>query len=831
MVESVDFSRMNNTSTHFTPRIVLPVGATSGTSVTIEWTAPGAARGYEVRITASPQVDSELLVGDISPTTPGKSWSGGEALPKDKPLYAHVRVRHGEGWSHWSPAAPFILSPPPQPDYTVITFDLEYTRKLPNHEAWQHVHLVAALQGLVNRERPRLFIEYVHADPNIAQAITGGNVDKFWFGRLRAKNEWWEKAKIDPAKDLIDLLKKFPDAAEGLVVWDPEVPATSCVASTIAGCDKLLPVGGYEEDNSLLAQLNRDFPALKVRVDLRGKFSGEGTIPETGIPSSGSAKNDAYLWAIEKYLETGKCDPQISAYYIDAYWMKNPEPGGTWQNNTLSNHDFFIARRAFFWDLNIWKDEATVDDPKQKPGTDLETVLKIFAAASRLAKGRLIHLGGFTPWAYKYTDHPGAGGKYGGVPTEWETVRVLSRFRVYVDADALGLSAHANASVYAHYPLLPNYVQAGPPSINEMKDAGLVTAEGEVAKKQFVLYYVGDYDSAAWTNSVLSALWEDEKRGDIIMPWAVNPNLSLRAAFMFDWIYRTRTAMDHFQAGDSGAGYLNPTELFHDDANQGFPAPAPKVWQRHCDLWFSRFNLRTTGFVITGAGPRMTVEAEKMYTSFSGDGIVNHFYPEDKVRFHGTMPVFKQYSDLNHGPEKDAETMVSLFEKEAPAFLMFRAILKSPSYYRELTDTVEKLKPGQMVPVSPQVFAALARIQGKVNPPLRLTMLMSNPARFWDSPVKSFDIFARNDSGQPITVGDWKIELQDADGKILQSKNFPAEKQEKLNPHESLRHEFAKFWGGNPAAWLHITANVTGTDQKPEWITITHRPLTLLQKP
>src|SRR5690606_26147921 len=152
-----------------------------------------------------------------------------------------VRIRHGEGWSDWSQAAPFMLSPTPQPDYTVVTFDLEYTRKLPIREAWQHVHLVAALQGLVNREQPRLFIEYVHADPNIAQAL-GGNVDKFWLGRLRAKNEWWEKVKIDAAKDLTDLLKKFPDATEGLVVWDPEVPATSCVASTIAGCDKLLPV-------------------------------------------------------------------------------------------------------------------------------------------------------------------------------------------------------------------------------------------------------------------------------------------------------------------------------------------------------------------------------------------------------------------------------------------------------------------------------------------------------------------------------------------------------------------------------------------------------------
>ena len=43
--------------------------------------------------------------------------------------------------------------------------------------------------------------------------------------------------------------------------------------------------------------------------------------------------------------------------------------------------------------------------------------------------------------------------------------------------------------------------------------------------------------------------------------WAIDPELSLRFPVIFPYLYSTRTASDFFIAGDSGAGYLNPTQL------------------------------------------------------------------------------------------------------------------------------------------------------------------------------------------------------------------------------------------------------------------------------
>jgi len=65
----------------------------------------------------------------------------------------------------------------------------------------------------------------------------------------------------------------------------------------------------------------------------------------------------------------------------------------------------------------------------------------------------MIKVGGFTPWAFKYTDHPGAGGKHEGVATEWEFARLISQFNGYMEADAIGYSSIANASFCTHYPL------------------------------------------------------------------------------------------------------------------------------------------------------------------------------------------------------------------------------------------------------------------------------------------------------------------------------------------------------------------------------------------
>lgn len=65
---------------------------------------------------------------------------------------------------------------------------------------------------------------------------------------------------------------------------------------------------------------------------------------------------------------------------MDAFWSST-STNDDYHLNTASNHDYFVAKRGFFWDLSPWADEAPIDDPTQPLGTDLTTLQAILLAA------------------------------------------------------------------------------------------------------------------------------------------------------------------------------------------------------------------------------------------------------------------------------------------------------------------------------------------------------------------------------------------------------------------------------------------------------------------
>ena len=355
---------------------------------------------------------------------------------------------------------------------------------------WDQMHALSALQGLVNRDSPRLYV-YLVGD--------AGRIDHYWLDLLRKPGQWLAGCGLRERHDLVELVKSHREVIKGVVVWDERVPATALIASTAAGVADLLPVRYDPSSGSLYDRLvqHPSGPRLEVKLRLLHKdgspmFSGTRT---------GSAKCDSALWAVDRYLKTGRCNPALLGYYPDAWWL-----GGKTRvapvNTLLSNHDYFIAKRGFFFDLGPWDDEAPNDDPQQKPGTDAETLRAVLRAAHDASKGRPIHVGGFTPWDQKYTDY--TGGKHEGVPTEWRYAEILSCFGAYMDADAPGLHAMANASVFCHTPLADRYTQPNLPTEASLRKRGYLDAAGKVAPRHYAAFYVGDYDSAAWLYPVVS---------------------------------------------------------------------------------------------------------------------------------------------------------------------------------------------------------------------------------------------------------------------------------------------------------------------------------------
>ncbi len=563
-------------------------------------------------------------------------------------------------------------------------------------KSWDEMHVLVAMQGIANRREPKLYFLYKGAN---------GATDRFWLNKMRENSSWLDKTEFANVNGFSNLFDKYGSVFDGAVVYDPEVPATSCIASTIAGVENLAPVRYDKSEGSLYNRLivSDDGPKLPVKrwllnEDGTSMFTGEGKIPGTDRDSTGSAKCDAYIWAKINYLDKGLCSKQYMGYYIDYYFALNNNPSNL-DLATLVNQDFQIMNRAFVFDLDVWDDEVPVDDPGQRPGLDMETFKEILLSQYTQAKGEMVQISGFTPWNMKYTNWESAGGIHGPVDTEWRHAELLSNYNCYMDADAIGYSDMANASVFCQYPLEDTYPQYKN-SLEDLEKAGYIDSKGRVLKTTYLCVYVGDYDSAAWLYQCMPTIWEDKNRGSVPLGWAINPNLSQRFAFGMDYFRKTATANDTFVAGDSGAGYINPGALAETRRFSGLPSGID-AWKRHCEKWFRQFDLSCVGFIIDGFAPRMTEELFDVYAELAPDGIGGQKLPSAEGVWKHTMPYITMGS-LNS--PSDAGAIAAGVNKDNINFMMLRNILWTPTDQKAFNEGFLSAMNGDAVILEPYSF-------------------------------------------------------------------------------------------------------------------------------
>ncbi len=104
---------------------------------------------------------------------------------------------------------------------------------------------LTCLQGLVNREKPRIFLVYDH-------------YDDLWLDWLRERGDVKEVRWVGTEQ----LYEQFLPLVKGLVVTDPSLPASVNVATMLAAVEGWLPV-----TPRLLSMYN-----VKVAMDLRGRW-------------------------------------------------------------------------------------------------------------------------------------------------------------------------------------------------------------------------------------------------------------------------------------------------------------------------------------------------------------------------------------------------------------------------------------------------------------------------------------------------------------------------------------------------------------------------------
>ena len=492
--------------------------------------------------------------------------------------------------------------------------------------------LLFSLQGLVNRDFGK--------DENHTTAIfvNGAADDMPWLSEMQKEGSILYSSTKNGVTDGMQVLriKKYEELMElflptiqkaGIVLWDGNVPATANVAATICGLDGYLPVLAKSPFNKTLVAAG-----VPVKQSLVGLFKDgqKGQkINGTSVSSTGSAKNDAYLWALEKYFN--RCSTKYVAYTLDgasvvkgySAYDDNPSallPDASVEKACLSNHDYLIARRCFFFDLAPYKGEAACDDPAQKngqadKGTDNATMLKIFARRYERANGDFGALMGFVPWWLKYTDTAGQGSQK-GTWVEWLFCEYITCYNLAKEADAAYPCYMYNGSVTYKYVSKSN-------TYENNKKAKAITYNPNT---YYYCIYIGDYDSSAWLKSHMYTMWlkngGDRNLGKVTMMWSINPNLYERVPVVFEYMYENKSENDYFVGGDAGAGYIIPEALVSGRklSYSGMTRPyadATKTFSDFSKPYYQRLDMDMTGFMINGAHYTLTKEVAACLAGYS----------------------------------------------------------------------------------------------------------------------------------------------------------------------------------------------------------------------
>jgi hypothetical protein len=520
---------------------------------------------------------------------------------------------------------------------------------------------VASIQGIINRSAPEI---YVFSRKNTRP--------QYWLDLLSKDGRWLQGRTLLPHADLTALIQLGGDRIKGVVIWDDAVPASVNVATTIAGVLDAVVLSPE------LAALHLPQWKLPVIKDLRGLFTGAET---------GSRKNDAYRWAIREYLAKGLCSSKLVCLFEDSFNAR--ATGGI---GYVVTRDWAVKNRAFVYDLSPWGDEKPGDDPDQRMGLDLETYQMMLAEIARQSAGHhMTEISGFFNF-FKYSNVPGHASKHEPVPTEWESVWLMSPFNCFQNTVA---SDCFNQSLHSQAPRQP---------LAQQRAAKPVTLEN----KTCICILMADYDSATTVYEFLPNHWHNADRGKVPLAWGLNPNLLDTYPDLIAYFYSTMTPADTFTSDASAAGYMNP--------NRVKPEHLP-MFVQHNQRYFREAAMTIAPMVLDWDQPSPAVK--DAFQQFAPDGYAT--IVDDMHRTGGKlpdphvwkgMPVIELMNDTCNfaNPTQGAAAMSSAIKNRGdkqPGFHLFRFVWTNPSNIIATLDTLRQQRPELNIEVlDPHTFFA-----------------------------------------------------------------------------------------------------------------------------
>ena len=385
-----------------------------------------------------------------------------------------------------------------------------------------------ALQGLVNREKPALFLNYgIYDDPKARQTNEVFMDDAIWYGKYRdmlgnqdQRNlEYYQKehgVRVRSAENLAELVIKYRHLLQGCVLWDADFPDTVNIALILAGQEGLLPIETSQVEWAAAL-------GLTVLHDLRGRWDDRVAL---------------YRWAHQNLFS--KC-AQGSIACI--------EPG--WQRPEFI--DYIVQNKLFVYNLS-----------SQSRGLG-STLLLLLAFGPAWLREWLFALrldGPLRRFALRWLGNHSAEIKLNNQiqqSVKSSTYPTLFGWHTQRDDELsfmLLLSSNGLRLVPSH--LAGNFsFHAGVKPLGTPKQ---ITAPKLIMDPQgiYLTFTLSDGDQLMMMSTAELGNWYSSDRGKMPFNWETQPLLIELAPALLEKFQLTAAASDCLIAGPSGAGYIVP---------------------------------------------------------------------------------------------------------------------------------------------------------------------------------------------------------------------------------------------------------------------------------
>ena len=386
----------------------------------------------------------------------------------------------------------------------------------------------AAVQGLINRLDPQVFLDYGYYDDPAARRTNEVFMDDdFWYGKYRAMlgnqdqnnlayYQKEHKFTIHQAKDLAELIRCHAECFKGYLVWDDLQPDSINAGVMLAALEDLVPVS--PDNEAWIRELG-----LERKHDLRGKWQDRAAV---------------YTWAFSELFPRCK-KGQIAC--VEPGWQR-PEFLDYAVQNRLFTYNLSSSVKGFGSTLLLL---LAFGPPWLR---ELIFALRLDGGLKRLAlnwmgrKSAEVKLSNRIQRAVEKAPFPTIFG--------WHTCRDDElAFMLQLSSNGLRLIPAHLAGNFSFHSQVEPLGAFTPDPLPEVK----LDPQGI-----YITFTLSDGDQLMMMNTAELGNWRSQKRGTIPFNWETQPLLVELAPALLEKYAREKTALDCLVAGPSGAGYIVP---------------------------------------------------------------------------------------------------------------------------------------------------------------------------------------------------------------------------------------------------------------------------------